>query len=259
MEDRCGQRSSPDLSGPLTVLSVDARDEMIRVVRAGLDSDRATNADEYHVWEWTVTLATLTHDIATSVHVLTTHNNVRAGVILNRSLSEYRLRLRYYVQHPHIATTDMAGFEPELRKVMAARPLTEFEELLDEDAMRGVRDFLSEPPVKSSRRPIRAMFDAVYGNNAALLYDLHYAIGSAFSHGLVLATGDVLRRSDPNDESVFTFHPQSNVFTLNAVLAEAVGHVLDVLQIAGDVFHETTAHRPLEKRFRGLVEALRPH
>jgi hypothetical protein len=258
MEERCGQRSSPELSGPLTTLSVDALDELMRTVRAGLKSERASTADEYNVWEWTVALATLTHDIATSVHVLVTHSNVRAGMILNRSLSEYRLRLQYYVQNPSTATNDMAGFEQELRKVMAARPLVEFEAMLDEDMMQNVRDMLAEPQMKVQRRQIRQMFEAVHGNKADLLYDLHYAIGSAFSHGLVLATGDVYRRADPNDPTVFSFHPQSNVFTLNNVLGEAVGHVLAVLEIAAGVFSEPTEHAALDTRFRSLLEQIEP-
>jgi hypothetical protein len=103
-------------------LSIEVLDELIRVLRVGLLSDKATNADEYNVWEWAITLGTLTHDVATSVHVLATHNNVRAGIILNRSLSEYRLRVQYYVQTPEAATTDLTAFETELRSAMAARP-----------------------------------------------------------------------------------------------------------------------------------------
>jgi hypothetical protein len=258
VQERCGQRASPDLSGPLTVLSVDALDELMRTVRAGLRSDKASTANEYNVWEWAVTLATLTHDVAMSVHVLATHNNVRAGIILNRSLSEYRLRLQYYVQTPDAATADMAGFEAELRSVIAARPIAEFEAMLDADMMQNVRDMLTEPQMKGPRRQIRQMFEAVYGDKADLLYDLHYALGSAFAHGKVLATGDVLRRADPNDNTVFSFHPQSNVFPLNNVLGEAVGHVIAMLGIAAAVFSEPTRHAELEARFAAILEDIEP-
>jgi hypothetical protein len=103
------------------------------------------------------------------------------------------------------------------------------------------------------------MFEAVYGDKASLLYDLHYAIGSAFSHGKVLATADVLRRADPNDATVFTFHPQSNVFSLNNVLGEAVGHALSVLDTVATLFSSATSHSDLASRFRDILERLEPN
>lgn len=253
MDDGCRQKASPDLNVDLTILSFEVLAELMRTVRAGLLCDNAQTAEEYCVWEWAVTLGGLTHDIATSVHMLVTHNNVRAPMILNRSLSEYRVRLRYYMKHPDVAVTHMSRFETELRSAVSARPIEELETKMSAELVEGMRDLFEGETVKVPRLSIRQMFDDVHEDKSKLLYDLHYAVGSAFAHGTVLATGDVFRRSDKDDKSAYTFHPQSNVFSLDKTLGEAVGHALEILHHVSMVFRVESNHSELHDRFAVLL------
>jgi len=258
MDDGCRQKASPNLNVDLTILSFDVLEELMRTIRAGLLCDYAENAEEYCVWEWAITLGGLTHDIATSVHMLVTHNIVRAPMILNRSLSEYRVRLRYYMKHPDVAVKHISRFETELRSAVSARPIGELEGQMPAELIEGVRDLLEGETVKVPHLSIRQMFDDVYDDKSKLLYDLHYAVGSAFAHGTVLATSDVFRRSDKDDKTTFTFHPQSNVFSLNKTLGEAVGHALEILHHVSMVFRVESRHPELHDRFAALLDLIEP-
>jgi hypothetical protein len=120
-----------------------------------------------------VTLSTLAVDVGESVHILATHDSARIPMILNRSLSEYRLRLQFYMKHPDKATEDLETYETEMRSVMAARPIAELEQKRDPEMMKNVREFLSGFDVKVTRRQIQQMFQDVYGDKADLLHNLH--------------------------------------------------------------------------------------
>jgi hypothetical protein len=260
MDDACTYRMSTQLDSDLAVLSTSALGELKRAIRAIVEA-RSIDANEavtHSLWTWGVSLATLAHDVARSVHILATHDGIRAAMVLNRCLSEYRVRLDYYVENPDFAAADLAQFDDELRKVLQSRPIDHLETYLSTCQMQRVRDFVSEPNERISRRNVKGMFEDIFGDRAGAVYGVHYAIASAFTHGSVLATGDVFRKSGSLDPTNYTFHFTTNVFSLNSVLGEALIHVLAILRAMNRLFGLANDAEPIASAFAPILARIEP-
>jgi len=259
MNDACDYRMSTQLDPDLAAFSISALSELKRAIRAVVEAPSdATETLTQSLWTWGVSLATLAHDVASSVHILATHDGVRAAMVLNRCLSEYRVRLDYYVENPEIATADLSQFDDELRRVFQAKPFDHLDAFLSTSQMERIRAFVDEPNERLGRRNVRSMFDDVFGDRAGAVYGVHYAIASAFVHGGVLATADVFRKSESADPTDYTFHFTTNVFSLNSVLGEAVVHVIAMLRTMNRLFGLHNDGERLAKDFTPILSRIEP-
>lgn len=260
MDDACTYRMSTQLDSDLAVLSIGILSELKRAIRAAVEarSIDASDAVAHSLWTWGVSLATLAHDVARSVHILATHDSIRAAMVLNRCLSEYRVRLDYYLEKPDVAAADLAQFDDELRKVLQSRPIDHLEAYLSTCQMQRIRDFVREPNERISRRNVKGMFEDVFGDRADAVYGVHYAIASAFTHGSVLATGDVFRKSESLDPTDYTFHFTTNVFSLNSVLGEALIHVIAMLRTMSRLFGMPNDAERIALAFAPILARIEP-
>jgi Family of unknown function (DUF5677) len=243
----CGQRASPELDAELTIISGTALEELERAIRAVVDGFGGTFKDAEHraMWKWGISLATLTQDVASSAHILVTHSSIRAAMILNRSLSEYGVRLEFYMQDPAAAVADISQMETEMRKVLQSRPIDDLEGRMPTEMFEALQRLVQEPNEKTTRRQIKSLFEQVFAEKSTVLYQGHYAIASAFVHGSALATADVIRRAGGTDPTDYTFHLTTNVFSLNKVLGETVIHVIAMLRTLYRLFGQPNAAEDL--------------
>jgi len=239
MDDACSYRMSTQLDSDLAVLSISALSELKRAIRAVVEAPSSIDAGEtvaHSLWTCGISLTTLAHDVARSVHILATHDSVRPAMVLNRCLSEYRVRLDYYMEKPDVAAADLGQFDDVLRKVFQSKAFDYLEMHLSTSQMECIRGFVNEPNERVSNKSVKSMFEDVFGDRAGAVYGVHYAIASAFVHGGVLATADVFRKSGTADPTDYTFHFTTNVFSLNSVLGEALIHVIAMLRTMNRLF-----------------------
>ncbi len=100
------------------------------------------------------------------------------------------------------------------------------------------------------------MFEDVFAGKATVLYDGHYALGSAFVHGSALATADVLRKAGGGDPTDYTFHLSFTVFSLSKTLGETVIHVIGMLRTMQRLFSKPNAVDEIAVAFEPVLDRI---
>lgn len=191
--------------------------------------------DAQVVGTWAITLGPLMHDVSGAALLLLSHGHRRAPVMLNRSLFEYQLRLRYYALKPDKARQAIAQTKERFRKIMRADPTwttgRSKENCFETEQWLDKKDAFERENIRND------VFQTVYGDDATLYYDGYYGKASALVHGYETILRDVHRDMYVGEEN-----PQPDfkgkVWEPNDTCAVLVHHLFDglaaIVSIAGN-------------------------
>jgi hypothetical protein len=211
------------------------------------ETTRDKGSQAIHVWA--MTLGPLIWDVSGSVLLLLSHGERRAPVILNRSVFEYQMRMRYYVLRPDKAVEAIQQLPERFRKIMRAD--TSWKNGRGAVSIAETEAFLDEH-VKLNRENIKQdVFKTVFGEQADALYDGYYGKASALVHGHETLMRDVhseYYNGVENPQVDFT----GAVWTPDDAAAVLVHNLLDGLEVLTTISGETDGCAELDKGFADL-------
>jgi hypothetical protein len=219
---------------------------------------RPSEENDKVVQLWAMTLGPLIWDVSGSVLLLLSHDERRAPVILNRSVFEYQLRLRYYSLKPDKAAEAIKQMPERFRKIMRVDPTWRLERsaanIVETEAFLGERDDIARENIKGD------LFKTVFGADAAAYYDAYYGKASGLVHGYETVIRDVHRErynriENPTIDLAGTvWSPDDAVGVLIYTLLDALAFMIR-LSGAGLAIHEEFEARfaTLESQLEGRV------
>lgn len=167
-----------------------ARALLRSTIEEAVQNDTRPNRDVVH---WYVALGTLAWDVSGSVLLLLEHGEVRAATMLNRSLFEYWVRIRYYTRFPDKASEAIHQLPTRIGKIDAARTGTTMPDSFIEEERAEFESYLATGS-KIERSNFRNdILEAVLPKDQAdAYYDFFYGKASAWIHGYETMLADVL-------------------------------------------------------------------
>lgn len=203
-----------------------ARDLLRLTIEQGLRNDTRPNRDVVH---WYIGLGTLAWDVSGSIMRLVSVSDVRAASMLNRSLFEYWIRIRFYAKYPDKASRAIRQLPTRIGKIDTA--IVDIRELdaLTKDERDELEQFAATG-TKIERENFRngVLEKVMSKDDADRYYDFFYGKASAWIHGYETMLADVL--SDhfhrlPNPQP----HWQTRRLKANDTAAVCIHNVLDVV------------------------------
>jgi hypothetical protein len=140
---------------------------------------------------WAITLGPLMYDVSGSVLLLLSHGHRRGPVMLNRSIFEYQIRLRYYAKRPDKAREAISQMPERFKRIMRADPTWRAER---SEENRALTDTWLKEREKIARENFKEqVLRTVVGDDTEMIYDAYYGKASAWVHGYETVIRDVHR------------------------------------------------------------------
>jgi hypothetical protein len=220
----------------------DALDETSRL-------DRADDADSRAVRLWAFTLGPLIVDVGNSVLLLVSHGERRAPAILNRSITEYEVRLRYYALRPDKARQAIEQIQERFRVIMRADPTWRIGR--DDEHVSKTQDWLDESDDMGRESIKNDLFKTVFGEDWKAYYDGYYGKASALVHGYETIIRDV-HRAFFNGEENPQIDYKGQVWDVDDSAAVLIHGVLDCLGMVESIFALERKSAALEVRWTAM-------
>jgi hypothetical protein len=187
----CERKILKDLDRELYDFAIEVRDAIRRAIDAYAQEDISDDNDRL-VRVWVLGLAALIYDVSMSVLLLLSHGERRAPVVLNRSIFEYQIRLRYYLMRPDKAREALAQLPERLKRIMRADPTWRSER--SSENITETEDWLSERERITRENFKDDILKTVVGEQRYIgYYDGFYGKASSLVHGFETIMRDVHR------------------------------------------------------------------
>lgn len=150
------------------------------------------------LWYWSFLLAVLAYELSGSALELSRiGGNTRTISILNRSLFEYWVRLKYYRKQPDHAAEDLALAKGRFKAIAEAFPADYAEVEIDEDEFE--KAFEGIDAKVGGFRPFFSVLKTAMNDDEEVVtasYRYYYALQSIYTHGNEAAFVDLSHDSD---------------------------------------------------------------
>lgn len=184
----CGRPLSHELNPKLYEFGNKVRAVLRDTIESWLPNNNSSE-DATVVRIWAGALGTLIYDVRGSVLLLLSHGHLRAPAILNRSIFEYQIRLRYYASHVGEARHDLAQMNERFKIILRAQPPEPGE--IPADELAGFKEWVD---AKLQYESFRKILSAVVGPEVGdKVYDAYYGKASGHVHGYETIIRDVYR------------------------------------------------------------------
>jgi hypothetical protein len=228
-----------------------------RVLRALVVTESPEGAaPNLSVMIWCYGLGTLAWDVSGSALTLLRAGHIRAAVMLNRSLFEYWVRLKYYTKHPDVAEQNLRQIPTRFMKIVQGHPHFRRDHLADDEADAMEAWFTGGVKIKRENFRNDVLNGALDKDVADMYYETFYSLASSFVHGYETMLDDVLMMRDHERRQTIKEPAWSSErLRGNDTGQIVVAHLLsmcDAQRAAKGLAHDDT----LDKLFDGLQASL---
>ena len=246
----CGRATLKNLSPALYDFGQEIR-TALRVVVDAYYSAPSANDDDAIIRIWACCLGVLLYDVGGSVLLLLAHGELRAPTILNRSLFEYQIRLRYYAIRRDKAKQAILQMPERFRKILRVLPPEPGEVSPDEEA--DFREWLHKSDKIERERFKDDLLKTVLPDMYEIAYDGYYGKASGHVHGYEIVIRDVLRdfyHGKPAPQIDY----KGRVFPADDSASVCIHHLLEGLAEIERLSQQTHASAKLESRWDSLTD-----